>query len=65
MSMNSLSAAGASSGGQSPLLSIGQAKHRKHPSMANVQMQNPGAGAGTAPPPVGGSQPGSKLNITA
>jgi hypothetical protein len=55
MSMNTLSAASALSSGQSPLLS-----------MADVQMQNPGAGAGAAPPPVGGSgQTGSKINITA
>jgi hypothetical protein len=66
MSMNTLSAASALSSGQSPLLSMGQTKHRKHASMADVQMQNPGAGAGAAPPPVGGSgQTGSKINITA
>jgi hypothetical protein len=65
MSMNTLSAASALSSGQSPLLSMGQTKHRKHASMADVQMQNPGAGAGAAPPPVGGGQPGGKINITA
>jgi hypothetical protein len=66
MSMNTLSAASALSGGQNPLLSIGQAKHRgKHTSMADVQMQTPGTGAGTAPPPVSSGQPGSRVNITA
>src|ERR1700735_5238882 len=66
MSMNTLSAASALSSGQSPLLSMGQTKHRKHASMADVQMENPGAGAGAGPPPVGGSgQTGSKINITA
>jgi hypothetical protein len=65
MSLNTLSAASALTSGQSPLLSIGQAKHRKHGSMADVQMQNPGTGAGAAPPPVSSGQPGSKVNITA
>jgi hypothetical protein len=67
MSMNTLSAASALSGGQSPLLSIGQAKHRsgKHASMADVQMQTPGTGAGASVPLAAGGQPGSKINITA
>jgi hypothetical protein len=67
MSMNTLSAASALSGGQSPLLALGQAKHRsgKHSSMADVQMQTPGTGAGSAVPAIASGQPGSKINITA
>ena len=68
MSINSLSAASALSAGQSPLLSLGQTKHRKHPSMTDADTQNAGAlnspAAAVSPPAVGG-QPGSKVNVTA
>ena len=43
MSMSSLSAASALDATQSPLLSLGQTKRRKHPSMSNAQTQNGGA----------------------
>jgi hypothetical protein len=61
MSTTSLSAASALSAGQSPLLSLGQTKHRKHPSMSNPETQN----ASAANPPAVGGQPGSKVNVTA
>ncbi len=46
---------------QSPLLSLGQTKHRKHHSMTNPETQN----AGASNPPAAGGQPGSLVNITA
>jgi hypothetical protein len=61
MSMNSVSAASILNTVQSSLLSPGQAKHRKHPSMTDADTQNAGA---PAPPAVGG-QPGGKVNVTA
>jgi hypothetical protein len=61
MSTSSISAASVLTAGQSPLLSLGQTKHRKHPSMTNPETQN----AGAANPPAAGGQPGSLLNITA
>ena len=68
MSINSLSAASALNSAQSPLLSLGQTKHRKHPSMTDADTQNAGAlnspAAAVSPPAVGG-QPGSKVNVTA
>jgi hypothetical protein len=66
MSINSLSAASALSAGQSPLLSLGQTKHRKHPSMTDAETQNATAANSPAvsPPAVGG-QPGSKVNVIA
>jgi hypothetical protein len=67
MSINSLSAASALSAGQSPLLSLGQTKHRKHPSMTDAETQNAGAlnSPAAVNPPVFGGQPGSKVNVTA
>ena len=67
MSVNSLSAASALSAGQSPLLSVGQTKHRKHPSMTDAETQNAGAlnSPAAVSPPVFGGQPGSKVNVTA
>jgi hypothetical protein len=43
------------------LLSLGQTKHRKHPSMTDAETQNASA---VSPPAIGG-QPGSKVNVTA
>ena len=41
--------------------SLGQTKHRKHPSVTNAETQN-----ASAPPPLAASgQPGSKVNVTA
>ena len=61
MATTSVSAASAFSAGQSPLLSLGQTKHRKHPSVTNAETQN-----ASAPPPLAASgQPGSKVNVTA
>jgi hypothetical protein len=61
MSINSLSAASALNSAQSPLLSLGQTKHRKHPSMTDADTQN----AGAVSPPAASGQPGSKVNVTA
>jgi hypothetical protein len=61
MSTSSVSAASVSNAGQSPLLSLNPAKHRKHPSMTNPQTQNVGAQA----PFAASGQPGSKIDITA
>jgi hypothetical protein len=61
MSMNSVSAASVLNAGQSPLLSLGQTKHRKHPSMTDADTQN----AGAVTPPAASGQPGSKVNVTA
>ena len=61
MSMNSVSAASVLNAGQSPLLSLGQTKHRKHPSMTDAETQN----ASAPPPPAASGQAGSKVNVTA
>ncbi len=61
MSTSSVSAASVLTAGQSPLLSLGQAKHRKHHSMTNPETQN----ASAQNPPAPGGQPGSLVNITA
>ena len=61
MSTSSLSAASALSAGQSPFLSLGQTKHRKHPSMTDAETQN----ANAPMPPAAAGQPGSKVNVTA
>jgi len=61
MSMNSVSAASVLNAGQSQLLSLGQAKHRKHPSASDADTQN----ASAANPPVATGQPGNKVNVTA
>jgi hypothetical protein len=61
MSTSSVSAASVLNAGQSPLLSLNPAKHRKHPSMTNPQTQNVGAQA----PVAASGQPGSTVNITA
>ena len=61
MSVSSLSAASALDATQSPLLSLGQTKRRKHPSMSDAQTQN----ATPANPPAVAVQPGSKVNVTA
>jgi len=61
MSVNSVSAANALNAGQSPLLSVGQTKHRKHPSMTDADTQN----AAAVSPPAASGQPGSKVNVTA
>lgn len=61
MSINSAASASILNAGQSPLLSLNAAKHRKHPSATDVDMQN----AGPANVPAGGNQPGSKVNVTA
>jgi hypothetical protein len=61
MSTSSISAASVLSAGQSPLLSLGLTKHRKHPSMTNLETQN----AGAANPPAAAGQPGGVVNITA
>jgi len=61
MSMNGVSAATALSAGQSQPPSVGQAKHRKHPSVSDVAMQDPSAQSA----PVASGRPGSKVNITA
>ena len=61
MATTSVSAASALSAGQSPLLSLGQTKHRKHPSVSTPETQN-----ASAPPPLAASgQPGGKVNVTA
>lgn len=60
MSTSSISAASVLNAAQSPLLSLGQAKHRKHHSMTNAETQN----AGVQNPPATG-QPGSLVNVTA
>ena len=60
MSTSSVSAASVLNAAQSPLLSLGQAKHRKHHSMTNPETQNVGA----QNPPAAG-QPGSLVNVTA
>ena len=57
MSVSSLSAASALDATQSPLLSLGQTKRRKHPSMSER--------APPANPPAVAGQPGSKVNVTA
>jgi hypothetical protein len=61
VSVSSLSAASALDAAQSPLLSLGQTKRRKHPSMSDAQTQNVTA----ANPPAVAGQPGSKVNVTA
>jgi hypothetical protein len=58
---SSVSAASVSSAGQSPLLSLTAARHRKHPSMVHPKTQNAEAPAS----PAASSQAGSKVNITA
>jgi hypothetical protein len=60
MSTSSISAASVLNAAQSPLLSLGQAKHRKHHSMTSPETQN----AGAQNPPAAG-QPGSLVNVTA
>jgi hypothetical protein len=49
------------------VLSLGQTKHRKHPSMTDAETQNAGAlnSPAAVSPPVFGGQPGSKVNVTA
>ena len=61
MSTSNVSAASVLTAAQSPLLSLGQTKHRKHHSMTDPETQN----AGAASQPAGAGQPGSLLNITA
>jgi hypothetical protein len=61
MAINGVSAASILNAAQSPLLSLGQTKHRKHPSMTDAETQNASA---VTPPAIGG-QPGSKVNVTA
>jgi len=60
MSTSSVSTASVLNAAQSPLLALGQTKHRKHHSMTNPETQN----AGAQNPPAAG-QPGSLVNVTA